>query len=164
VGRPAWIAANTCSMARESPSARRTFAARSPSASRTAACFSASARRMHACRSPSAVRISDCFSASAARTVARLSRSARICFSIACWIDDGGSIDFSSMRVTLIPHRSVASSRTMRSSALTVSREVKTCSSESDPTMFRSVVMVSCSIACSMLATSYVARTGSTTE
>ena len=125
VGLPAWIAANTVWIAWLSPSARRIAPWRSPSASRICDCFCASARRIAPWRSPSARRICDCFSPSASSTVARFERSARICFSIASWIEAGGSIDFSSMRLTRTPHFSVASSMTMRSSALILSREVE---------------------------------------
>ena len=83
-----------------------------------------------------------------------MERSARICFSIASWIEAGGSIDFSSMRLTRTPHFSVASSITMRSSALILSREVSVSSSESEPITLRSVVTESCSIASTRLATS----------
>ena len=72
------------------------------------------------CFSPSAVRICDCLTPSAVRIAARRSRSARICFSIASWIEAGGSIAFSSTRLTRMPHLPVASSSTSRSSALIV--------------------------------------------
>src|SRR5437899_203748 len=77
------------------------------------------------CFSPSAVRICDCFTPSAFRIAARLSRSARICFSIASWMVFGGSIAFSSTRFTRTPHFPVASSRTPRSWVLIWSREVR---------------------------------------
>ncbi len=160
---PRWIAANIVSIAWPWPSARRIEDSLSPSAARIADCFSASARRIAAARAPSALRIADCFSPSAWSTAARLSRSARICFSIASWMVFGGSIDFSSMRLTRTPHFSVASSMTIRRSALIWSREVRVSSSVSDPTTLRSAVIASCSIARIRLATSYVARTGSVT-
>ena len=78
---------------------------------------------------------------------ARRSRSARICFSIASWIEGGGSTDFSSTRFTRMPQRPVASSSTIRSAALTVSREVSVSSSVMPPQTLRSVVSTSCSIA-----------------
>ena len=78
---------------------------------------------------------------------ARRSRSARICFSIASWIDAGGSTAFSSTRFTRMPHLPVASSRTWRSAVLTLSREVSVSSSVIPPQTFRSVVTVSCSMA-----------------
>ena len=106
-GLPSWIAWKTVSIAFAWPSAARIVDWRSPSARRIAACFS-----------PSAVRIDACFSPSAARIVARFSRSARICFSIESWIDAGGSIAFSSTRLTRMPHLPVASSSTTRSCAL----------------------------------------------
>ena len=92
-----------------------------------------------------------------------MARSARICCSIASWIVRGGSIDFSSTRVTRTPHFSVASSSTDRSCELIESRLVSVSSSVIAPTTFRSVVIVSCSIAWSTLATSYVAFTASVT-
>jgi hypothetical protein len=79
--------------------------------------------------------------------VARLSRSARICFSIDSWIEAGGSIAFSSTRFTRMPHFPVASSRTPRNCWLIWSREVSVSSRSSPPITFRSVVTVSCSIA-----------------
>src|SRR5438105_3211706 len=94
-----------------------------------------------------AVRICDCFTPSAFRIAARLSRSARICFSIASWIVAGGSIAFSSTRFTRTPHFPVASSRTPRSWLLIWSREVSVSSRDMPPTTLRSVVTVSCSIA-----------------
>ena len=116
---------------------------RAPSALSTADCFS-----------PSAVRICDCLTPSAVRIVARRSRSARICFSIASWTVRGGSTDLSSTRLTRMPHLPVASSSTTRSCELTLSREVSVSSSVRPPITLRSVVTVSCSIACSGLATS----------
>ena len=88
------------------------------------------------------------------RIAARRSRSARICFSIASWIDAGGSIALTSTRLTRIPQRPVASSSTVRSWELIVSRLVSASSSVIPPMTLRSVVTVSCSIACSGLATS----------
>ena len=133
----------TVSIAFASPSARRIAAWRSPSAVSTAACLA-----------PSAVRICACFSPSAVRIAARRSRSARICFSIAVLMSAGGSTDLISTRLILIPHLPVASSSTTRSSVLTFSRAVSVASSVSPPITLRSVVTVSCSIACSGLAIS----------
>jgi len=79
--------------------------------------------------------------------IARLSRSARICFSIASRMDGGGSIAFNSTRATRIPHLPVASSSTPRSWWLIWSREVRACSRFRLPTTLRSVVMVNCSTA-----------------
>ena len=118
-----------------------------PSASSMVACFSPSALRIADCFSPSAWRISDCRAPSAWRIVARFSRSARICFSIESWIEAGGSIAFSSTRLTRMPHLPVASSSTPRSWPLISSREVSVFSSASPPITLRSVVTVSCSIA-----------------
>ena len=118
-------------------------AVRAPSALSTAACFS-----------PSAVRICDCLTPSAVRIAARRSRSARICFSIASCTVRGGSTDLSSTRLTRMPQRPVASSSTARSFELTESRLVSVSSSVMPPITLRSVVTVSCSIACSGLATS----------
>ena len=84
---------------------------------------------------------------SAVRIAARLSRSARICFSIESWMEVGGSIALSSTRLTRMPHLPVASSRTPRSAALISSREVRVRSRSMPPMMLRSVVTVSCSIA-----------------
>ncbi len=137
------MAWKTVSIAFASPSARRIAEVRAPSAFSTAACFS-----------PSAVRICDWRAPSAVRIVARRSRSARICFSIASWTVRGGSTDFSSTRLTRMPQRPVASSSTTRSCALMLSRLVRTSSSVSPPITLRNVVTVSCSIACSGLATS----------
>ena len=88
-----------------------------------------------------------CFVPSAVRICARLSRSARICFSIESWMDSGGSIALSSTRLTRIPQRPVASSSTPRSWLLIWSRLVSVCSRFSPPTTLRSVVTVSCSTA-----------------
>ena len=85
---------------------------------------------------------------------ARLARSARICCSIASWMLRGGSMLFSSTRVTRTPHFSVTSSITTRSCVLIESRLVSVSSSVMAPTTLRSVVMASCSIASSTLATS----------
>jgi hypothetical protein len=78
---------------------------------------------------------------------ARFSRSARICFSIVSLIDAGGSIAFSSTRLTRIPHFPVASSSTPRNSLLISSRDVRVFSSAIPPITLRSVVTVNCSIA-----------------
>ena len=83
-------------------------------------CAAPSARRTADCFSPSAVRICDCLTPSAVRIVARRSRSARICFSIASWMVRGGSTDFSSTRLTRMPQRPVASSSTTRSCVVDV--------------------------------------------
>ena len=137
------MASKTVSIALDSPSARRIADVLAPSALSTADCFS-----------PSAVRICDCLMPSAVRIVARRSRSARICFSIASWIVAGGSTDFSSTPLMRMPHLPVRSSSTMRSRSLTWSRLVSVSSSVSEPMMLRSVVTVSCSMACSGLAIS----------
>ena len=137
------MALKTVSIAFASPSALRIAAVRAPSARRTADCFS-----------PSAVRICDCLTPSAVRIVARRSRSARICFSIASCTVRGGSTDLSSTRPTRMPQRPVASSSTARSWLLTLSREVSVSSRVMPPITLRSVVTVSCSIACSGFATS----------
>ena len=130
------------------------IACASPSAVRIAAALLPSARSTAAWRSPSALRISDCLRPSAVRIAARRSRSARICFSIASWMVAGGSIALTSTRLTRMPHWPVASSSTVRSAALIASRLVSVSSSVSPPMTLRSVVTVSCSIACSGLATS----------
>ena len=91
---------------------------------------------MAACLPPSAVRI-----------WARLSRSARICFSIESLIEGGGSMPLISTRLTRMPHLPVASSSTPRRPPLIESRLVRVSSRSMPPTMLRSVVMVSCSTA-----------------
>ena len=120
---------------------------RSPSAARIDACFAPSAVSTAACFWPSAVLMDDSRCPSAVRIIARLSRSARICFSIESWIDSGGSMAFSSTLATRIPHLPVASSSTPRSCPLIASRLVSVCSRFIPPTTFRSVVVVSCSTA-----------------
>ena len=62
-------------------------------------------------------------------------------------MDVGGSIAFSSTRLTRRPHWPVASSSSLRSSLLILSREVSVVSRSIPPTTFRSVVTVSCSTA-----------------
>ena len=79
--------------------------------------------------------------------MARLSRSARICFSIASRIEGGGSMALISTRATRMPHGPVASSSTPRSWLLMLSRLVRVCSRFSAPTTLRRVVIVSCSTA-----------------
>jgi hypothetical protein len=103
---------------------------------------------MAPCLSPSAVRICDWRWPSADRIAARLSRSARICFSIASLMLIGGSMALISTRFTRRPHLPVASSRTLRSWLLMLSRDVSVRSRSIDPTTLRSVVTVSCSTAC----------------
>src|SRR4051812_14278492 len=119
---------------------------RLPSASSIIPFRWSSARRIALCFSPSAVSTCDCFTPSAVRIAARLSRSARICFSIESLIDIGGSTAFSSTRLTRMPHLPVASSRTPRSWPLIWSREVRVSSSAIPPITLRSVVTVSCSM------------------
>ena len=62
-------------------------------------------------------------------------------------MEPGGSMALSSTRLTRIPHLPVASSSTPRSPELICSRLVRVSSRSMPPTMLRSVVMVSCSIA-----------------
>ena len=130
-----------------SPWARRIAASRSAWARRIEDSRSPSALRMADCLLPSAVRIADWRSPSAVRMAARLSRSARICFSIESLIDGGGSMPLISTRFTRTPHLPVASSRTPRRPPLMDSREVSVSSRSMPPTMLRSVVIVSCSMA-----------------
>ncbi len=141
------MARNTVVMASACPRARAACALASASARRTVASDSPRALSIAAWRSPSAVRIADCLDPSADRMAARLSRSARICFSIESWIDVGGSMALSSTRLTRIPHLPVASSSSRRSSWLIWSREVSVVSRSIPPTTLRSVVTVSCSTA-----------------
>ena len=86
--------------------------------------------------------------------VARLVRSAVICCSMAASTRGGGSMDFSSTRVTRMPQVPVASSRTPRSCLLMESRLVWVCSRSREPIRLRSVVAVSCSMAWMKFATS----------
>ena len=157
-GLASWIAWNVVSIALAWPWAVRNRAARSPSARRMRDWRSASAARMADCFWPSAVRIwaafwpsavlmADSRCPSAVRTSARLFRSARICCSIASWMDAGGSIALISTRATRMPQGPVASSSTPRNWVLISSRLVSACSRFSEPTTLRSVVMVSCSTA-----------------
>ena len=111
-----------------------------PSASRIFCSLTASARRMALSFSPSARVMAACFSPSASRMLARFSRSAFICFSIAWRISAGGSMFFSSIRFTLMPHRSVASSSVAVILVLIRSRLVSVSSSDIEPMMSRSVV------------------------
>jgi hypothetical protein len=141
------MARNTVEMAWAWPRALAACAVESASARTTVASACPAARSTAACFSPSAVRIADCLAPSADRIAARLSRSARICFSMESWMDVGGSIAFSSTRLTRRPHLPVASSSSLRSSALIWSREVSVVSRSIPPTTFRSVVTVSCSTA-----------------
>ena len=122
VGSPSWIAWKTVSIAFAWPCARRI--------ARLALTLGPQDR---ACRSPSAVRIGDCLMPSAVRIAARLSRSARICFSIESLIDGGGSMALSSTRLTRMPHLPVASSSTPRSWLLIWSRLVSVSSRSRPP-------------------------------
>ena len=144
---PSAFACCTLRMASASPSASLILFSFSASAWRIAACFSASAFRITDSFSPSATRTVDFFSPSARRMASRLSRSAFICFSIASWIAAGGMIFFSSTRLTLIPHGSVATSRDARIFVLIVSLDVSVWSSSRSPMMLRRVVAVRFSIA-----------------
>ena len=146
------MASKTVSMASACPRAMSTWDCCSPSADRIALCLA-----------PSAVRICDWRIPSAVRMAARLSRSARNCFSIASVIEPGGSIALSSTLLTRIPHFPVASSRTPRNWALISSREVSVFSRSIPPITLRSVVTVSCSMPWMKLAISYVAALGSMT-
>ena len=141
------MALNTVLIASAWPRARAACAVASASARSTTASDSPRALSTAAWRSPSAVRMADCLDPSADKMAARLSRSARICFSIESWMEPGGSIALSSTRPTRIPHLPVASSSSLRSSLLIWSREVSACSSSMPPTTLRSVVTVSCSTA-----------------
>ena len=74
----------------------------------------------------------------------------------------GGMMSFSSTRLTRTPHFSVTSSRTARILELISSRLVSVLSRVRPPMTFRRVVCVSCSMAATRLAISYVALFGST--
>ena len=145
-----------------SASALRMRAVASPSALRMACCFTASALLTIAAFSPSESRRCFSFSPSEARMVARLLRSACICFSMALSTLSGGVISCNSTRFTLIPHLLVASSNTARNLVLMVSREVKVWSSSISPMMLRRVVCVSFSMALGRLLISYTLLKGST--
>ena len=138
-----WIFKIACA----SPSASRIFASFTASAWRIADCLSASACRITDSLWPSAFRIAERFSPSAIRMDSRRSRSAFICFSMASWIADGGIIFFSSTRLTLMPHGSVASSSVERILALMISRDVSVSSNSRSPIILRSVVAVRFSMA-----------------
>ena len=101
--------------------------------------------RIWLCFCPSALRIADSRWPSAVRMMARFSRSAFICRSIASWMDAGGSIALISTRPTRIPQPPVALSSSPRSLSLISSREVSVPSRLIPPTTLRSVVIVICS-------------------
>ena len=149
-------------MAIASASALRMRAVASPSAFRIACCLAASALFTMAAFSPSESRRCFSFSPSEVRMVARLLRSACICFSIAWSTLSGGVISCNSTRLTLIPHLLVASSKTARSLVLIVSREVRVWSSSISPIILRKVVWVSFSMAFGRLLISYTLLNGST--
>ena len=65
---------------------------------------------MAAALAPSAILIRACISPSDCAMSARFSRSARICFSIACMTPEGGVMSRISYRSTLMPHGAVAAS------------------------------------------------------
>ena len=138
----------TCIIACASPSASRILASLTASAFKIAACLSASASRICDSLRPSATKIWLRFSPSARKIASRRSRSAFICFSMASWISLGGRIFFSSTRLTLMPHGSVASSKIRRILELITSLEVSVLSNSRSPIIFRSVVAVRFSIAC----------------
>jgi hypothetical protein len=112
------MALNTVLIASACPLARAACALASASARSTAASDSPRARSTAAWRSPSAVKMADCLDPSADKMAARLSRSARICFSIESWMEAGGSMALISTRPTRIPHLPVASSSSLRSRLL----------------------------------------------
>lgn len=126
----------TVTRASASPCARISFASFSPSASRIAACFL-----------PSAFSTAEALAPSASKMRARRSRSARICFSMAWRMSRGGVTSWSSTRLTLTPHLSVAPSSVSRSLALIKSREMSVSSRSMEPMTSRSLVWVSFSIA-----------------
>ena len=141
------MAWKTVWMACPSPCARRIWDSRSAWARRICDSRAPSALRICDCLAPSAVRIAAWREPSAVRMTARFSRSARICFSIESLMEGGGSIPLSSTRLTRMPHLPVASSSTPRSPELIWSRLVRVSSRSMPPTMLRSVVIVSCSMA-----------------
>ena len=149
-------------MAIASASALRMRAVASPSALRIACCLAASALLTIAAFSPSDNRRCFSFSPSEVKMVARLFRSACICFSMATSTLSGGVMSCNSTRFTLIPHLLVASSRTARNLVLMVSREVKVWSSSISPMILRKVVWVNFSIALGRLLISYTLLKGST--
>src|SRR5687768_16723114 len=109
----------------------------------TRAWASPSARRMSPWRTPSACRIWLCLMPSDSRIEARLSRSAFICRDIASVMSTGGSIFCTSTRVTLTPHRFVASSSTRRRFVLIMSRATSVSSSVRSPIRLRRLVWAS---------------------
>ena len=113
-----------------------------PSASAICASLSACAASSFACLSPSALDTTDSLCACASSTVWRLSRSARICFVITSSISAGGLIFLTSTRVTLMPHSSVASSRTACILPLISDLEDSVASNSISPIMLLRVVAV----------------------
>ena len=144
-----------------SASALRMRAVASPSALRIACCLAASALLTIAAFSPSESRRCFSFSPSEVRMVARLLRSACICFSIAWSTLSGGVISCNSTRFTLIPHGSVAISSVVLIFVLMISLEVSVWSSSISPMILRSVVAVNVSIAFIGFSTPYVYNFGS---
>ncbi len=138
-----WVARASASASRSRASASRKAASRRPSASRIAAFFSPSARRTAACRLPSASRIT-----------ARFSRSAFIWRAMESTRSRGGLMSLISMRVTLTPQGSVASSTMVSSLALIWSRSDKSSSRSIEPMTVRIFVMVRLRMARSRLRTS----------
>ncbi len=84
-----------------------------------------------------------CFSPSASVTTARRSRSAFICRAMELEMSAGGFRSLISIRVTLIPHGSVAASMAAKSLVLIESRCESTSSSSIEPTTVRRLVMAS---------------------
>ena len=125
------VALASASARRSRASASRKAASRSPSASRIAPAFSPSALRIAAWRRPSA-----------SRMLARLSRSAFIWRAMASTRSRGGEMSLISMRVTLTPQGVVASSTTVSSWALILSRWDSSSSRSMEPMTVRMLVMV----------------------
>ncbi len=123
---------------------------------------SASPRARNTCDSciPSASKIAALLVPSASKIIARRSRSARICFSIAWRMSAGGVTSCNSTRFTLTPHLSVASSKIMRNFSLMLSRDTSVSSKSIEPIMLRKVVCANFSIASVRFKTSYTAAFG----
>ena len=90
---------------------------------------------------------------SASSIAARFVRSAFICRLMASTMSRGGSIFWISTRVTLTPHRSVASSRIRLNSKFIFSRDTSASSRLISPMMFLKFVCASLTAASSNMAT-----------
>ena len=101
------------------------------------------------------------FSPSASKISARFSRSAFICRAIALTKSWGGAISLISIRVTLTPQGSVASSTFSNKLRLILSRLDNISSNSIEPNTARMLVMTKACMALSKLFTSYAALAAS---